>query len=250
MSIWSLVAVAYVAVRTVAAGVLLVHAIRRRASGVLAAQAISDAAAALLVLAYALHELRSVLGWLSVPLFFYYIGWEGLAAAQRISAIGEIPDEPLSDAELLAGMWRWVWDLGGLAPAFIMGGLVAGSMILPGEWTLPGTPSALNCTPAEVHAGKDLILRMRTPHGGELGVFTPRRGYLIIRAPVAAGSVPRAERFEYQRLLALPTEAFTARKRDARADEAVFTDAGAYTFSMSAYQDPSLSSTCVVVYRP
>lgn len=250
MSFWSLSAIAYVVARTVVAGVLLVLAIRRRASAVVAAQAISDAAVAVLVLAYALYPLRATLGWLSVPLFLWFIVWEGLAAAQRLGAIGETPDEPLSDAELLGGMSRWVWDLGGLAPAFIIGGLVAGAMIVPGEWDLPGTPSALSCTPAEVHAGDDLTLRMRTPHGGDFGVFTPRRGYLILRSPVAAGSVPEAQRFEHQGLLALPTESFTGRRRHAPPDEPVFTDAGTYTFSMSAYRDPSLSFTCVVRYQP
>jgi hypothetical protein len=250
VSIWSVGAIVYVVARTVVAGVLLVLALRRRTPGALAAQAISDAAVALLVTAYALHPLRAGLAWLSVPLFFYFIAWEGLAAARRIDAIGETPDEPLSDAELLGGMSHWVWDLGGLAPAFIMGGLVAGAIILPGEWDLPGTPSALSCAPPEVHAGDDLVLRMRTPHGGDLGVFTPRHGYLILRSPVAAGSVPQAERFEYQRLLALPTESFTGRRHHAPADEPVFADAGTYTFSMSAYRDPSLAFTCAVNYRP
>jgi len=240
----------YVVARTVVAGVLLGLALRRRTPGVLAAQAISDAAVALLVTAYALHSLRAALGWLSVPLFLYFIAWEGLAAAQRIGAIGETPDQQLSDAELLGGMSRWVWDLVGLAPAFIMGVLVAGAIILAGEWTLPGSPSALSCTPVEIHAGDDLVLRMRTPHGGDLGVFTPRHGYLILRSPVAAGSVPQAERFENQRLLALPTEAFAGRRRHAPPDEPVFTEAGTYTFSMSAYRDPTLAFTCAVQYRP
>jgi hypothetical protein len=240
----------YVVVRTVVAGVLLVLAVRRRTPGVVAAQAVSDAAVALLVTAYALYPLRAGLGWLSVPLFFYFIAWEGLAAARRISAIGETPDEPLSDAELLGGMSRWVWDLGGLAPAFIMGVLVAGAIILPGEWDLPGTPSALSCAPVEVRSGDDLILRMRTPHGSDLGVFTPRRGYLILRAPVAAGSVPEAERFEHQGRLALPSASVTGRRRHAPADEALFADSGTYTFSMSEYRDPSVVFTCVVRYRP
>jgi len=250
VSIWSLGALVYVVARTVIAAVLLVLAVRRRTPGVIAAQAMSDAAVALLVTAYALHPLRAALGWLSVPLFLYFVAWEGLAAARRISAIGETPDEPLSDAELLGGMSQWVWDLGGLAPAFIMGVLVAGAIILPGEWDLPGSPSALSCAPAEVHPGDDLILRMRTPHGGDLGVFTPGHGYLIIRSPVAAGSVPQAQRFENQRLLALPTEAFTGRRRHAPPDEPVFADSGTYTFSMSAYRDPTLAFTCVVRYRP
>jgi hypothetical protein len=250
VNIWSVSAIVYVVVRTVVAGVLLVLAVRRRVPGFLAAQSISDAAVALLVLAYALHPLRALLGGASVLLFIYFIAWEGLAAAQRWGAIGETPDEPLSDAELLGGMSRWVWDLGGLAPPFIMGVLVAGAIILPGEWMLPGTPSALSCTPVDVVAGDDLTLRMRTPHGGDLGVFTPRRGYLILRSPVAAGSVPPAERFERQGLLALPTESFTGRRRHAPADEPVFADSGKYIFSMSEYRDPSVAFTCAVHYRP
>src|SRR5258705_3198703 len=198
MSIWSLAALAYVLARTVVAGALLVLAIRRRASGPVAAQAISDAAVALLVLAYALYPLRAALGWLSVPLFLYFIAWEGLAAARRMSAIGETPDAPASDAELLGGMSRWVWDLGGLAPAFIMGALVAGAVILPGQWTLPGEPSALSCSPVELVSGDALVLRMKTPHGAELGVFTPRRGYLSLRPPLAARTGPEVVHLEHQ----------------------------------------------------
>jgi hypothetical protein len=250
VSIWSVGAVVYVVARTVVAGVLLVLAVRRRARGEVAAQAISDAAVALLVLAYALYPLRAALGWVSVPLFMYFIAWEGIAAARRLSAIGETPDDPLSDAELLGGMSHWVWDLGGLAPAFIMGVLVSGAIILPGEWTLPGTPSALSCAPVEVVSGDALILRMRTPHGSDLGVFTPRRGYYVLRSPVAAGSVPEAERFERQGQLALATASATGRRRHAPADERVFVDSGKYIFSMSEYRDPSLSFTCAVHYRP
>ncbi len=250
MSIWSLAALAYVLARTVVAGALLVLAIRRRASGPVAAQAISDAAVALLVLAYALYPLRAALGWLSVPLFLYFIAWEGLAAARRMSAIGETPDAPVSDAELLGGMSRWVWDLGGLAPAFIMGVLVAGAIILPGEWTLPGTPSPLSCSPVDVVSGGTVGLRMRTPHGPELGVFTPHRGYLSLRPPFAARTATEVNQLEHQPRLDLPTDSATAWRRLATADEPVFVDAGTYTFSMTAYKDPSRVFTCVVRYQP
>ena len=91
---------------------------------------------------------------------------------------------------------------------------------------------------------------MKTPHGGDLGVFTPRRAYLILRSPVAAGSVPEAERFEHQGLLALPIESFTGRRRHAPADEPIFADSGTYTFSMSEYRDASVAFTCAVHYRP
>ena len=250
MSIWSIGALVYVVARTVIAGVLLVLAMRRRTPGIFAAQAISDAAVALLVTAYALHPLRAALGWVSVPLFLYFIAWEGLAAAQRLSAIGEIADAPLSDAELFGGMSHWVWDLGGLAPAFIMGVLVAGAIVLPGEWTLPGEPSALSCSPAEVVSGGDLLLGMKTPHGADLGVFTPHRGYLTLRSAPAAGTVPVAERFEYRDRLVLPTASASGRRRRATEDEAVFVDSGTYTFTMSKYLDASVSFMCVVRYRP
>ena len=65
-----------------------------------------------------------------------------------------------------------------------------------------------------------------------------------------AGSVPQAQRFEHQGLLALPTESFNGRRRHAAADEPVFAEAGTYTFSMSAYRDPTLAFTCAVQYRP
>jgi len=250
MSIWSVAAIAYVAVRTVIAGVLLVHAVRRRVSGILAAQAISDAAVAVLVLAYALYPLRAALGWVSVLLFLFFVGWELLAATRRLDLMGETPGDPMSDVELLGGTARWVWDACNLAPAFVIGALVVGSVVWRGGYTLPGTPSALKCTPADVHSGDDLILRMKTPHGGDLGVFTPRRGYLILRSPVAAGSVPETEGFEHQGLLALPIESFTGLGRHAPADEAVFADSGTYTFSMSEYRDASVAFTCAVHYRP
>jgi hypothetical protein len=250
MSFWSIAAIAYVVARTVVAGVLLVLAMRRRASGVMAAHAVSDAAVALLVLAYALYPLRAALGVLVIPLFLVFVAWELLTFTQRLDLLGETPDSQLSDAELLGGTASWFWDALNVIPAFVIGAMVVGNVVYRGGIDLPGTPSALSCTPTEVHAGDDLILRMRAPHGNELGVFTPRRGYLVIRGPVAAGSVPEAERFEHQGLLALPTELFNGRRSHAPAAEPVFADAGTYTFSMSAYRDPSLSITCVVRYGP
>ena len=250
MSIWSFGALVYVVARTVIAAVLLVLALRKRTPGILAAQAMSDAAVALLITAYALHPLRAALGWLSVPLFLYFCAWEGLAAAQRLSAIGEIATAPLSDAELFGGMSHWVWDLGGLAPAFIMGVLVAGAIIMPGEWTLPGAPSALSCSPVELASGDALVLRMKTPHGAELGVFTPRRGYLSLRPPFAARTAPEVGHLEHQPRFDVPTDSATGWRRLATADEPVFVDVGTYTFSMSAYKDPSRAFTCVVRYQP
>jgi hypothetical protein len=250
VSIWSVGAVVYVVARTIIAGALLVLALRRRAPGVLAAQAISDAAVALLVLAYARYPLRAALGWVSVPLFVYFIAWEALAAAQRLDAMGETPDNPLSDAELLGGTARWIWDAWNIAPAFVIGALVVGSVFWPGGWALPGTPSALSCTPAEVVSGDTLTLRMRPPHGGDLGVFTPRRGYLILRSTPAAGTVPEAERFEHQRRLVIPTASAAGRRRHGAADEPVFADSGTYIYSMNEYRDASVSFTCAVRYRP
>ena len=155
MSIWSLVAVAYVAVRTVTAGVLLVHAIRRRASGVLAAHAVSDAAAALLVLAYAFYPLRAALGLLVIPLFLVFVAWELLSATQRLDLLGETPDGQLSDAELLGGTARWFWDGLNIIPAFVIGAMVVGSAVHAGI-DLPGTPSALSCGSAELTSGATL----------------------------------------------------------------------------------------------
>ena len=249
VNIWGVSAIAYAVARTVAAGVLIVLAIRRRASGVVAAQAVSDAAVALLVLAYALYALRAALGLLVIPLFLFFVAWELLTATRRLDLLGETPGSQVSDAELLGGTARWFWEVLNIVPAFVLGALVMGNAVTPGGLELPGTPSALSCRTAEVTPGGRVSLAMRTPHGPELGVFTPRRGYLIIRAPVAAGSVPDAERFEGQSRFALPVASLTGRRRSTAAPEPVFTDAGAYTFSISQYRDPSVAFTCVVRYR-
>ena len=225
MNIWSLVALAYVVVRTVAAGALLVSA-------------------------YALHPLRAALGLLVIPLFLVFMAWELLSATQRLDLLGEMPDSQLSDAELLGWTARWFWDALNIIPVFVIGAMVVGSAVFSGI-DLPGTPSALKCGTEVLTSGGTLTLKMRTPHGQELGVFTPRRGYLIIVAPVAAGSVPERARFEHRARLALETESATGRKRVGTAvDERIFTDAGKYTFSLSAYQDPSVASTCEVRYSP
>ena len=249
MSIWSVSAIVYVVARTVGAGVLLVLAMRRRASGVVAAQAISDAAVALLVSAYAYYPLRAALGLLALPLFLIFLGWELLSATRRLDLLGETPDSQLSDAALLGSTWRWFWEAWNVVPAFVIGALVVGSALSSGL-DLPGTPSRLSCETTELTQGATLTLGMRTPHGPELGVFTPRRGYLIIKAPVAAGSVPEAERFEHQRRIVLSTATATARRRLSGTDELIFTDPGTYTFSMSEYGDVTVAFTCAVRYRP
>jgi hypothetical protein len=232
----------YVVARTVIAGALLLLVARRRAPGALAAQAVSDAVAALLVLAYAGYALRAALGGLTVLLFVYFVVWEVIAATRRFNAMGDAVDEAWSDAELLGGTARWAWDVLGVAPAFLVGALVAGSIVLPGQWTLPGTPPPLTCAPTELGSGDTLMLRMRTPHGGELGAFTPRRGYYNLRSTPRAGTVPDADRFARQDRLVIPTTSVTGRQ--------VFTDSGTYMFSLSEYKDVSMSVTCAVRYRP
>jgi len=242
--------VAYVVARTVIAGVLLVLAARRRAPGAVAAQALSDAAAALLVLAYARYALRTALGWVTLPLFAYFVAWEVIAAARRFDAMGEAPGDPWSDAELIGGTARWAWDVLGVAPAVVLGAIVAGAFILPGQWTMPGTPPPLTCAPTEVAPGDTITLRMRVPHGGELGVFTPRRGYYSIRSTPPAGTVPDAARFEYRDRLVIPTASAAGRRVNAGARERVFADSGTYMFSLSEYKDVSMAITCAVHYRP
>jgi len=249
MSFWSLAALAYVVVRTVAAGALLVLAIRRRASAVVAAHAISDASAALLVSAYALHPLRAALGFLVVPLFVVFLAWELLSATRRLDLLGETPDSQLSDAEMLGWTARWFWDALNIIPVFVIGAMVVGNAVFYGI-DLPGTPSGLSCKSAELTPGSTLTLRMRTPHGPELGVFTPRRGYLSLRAPLAARTAPEVYHLEHQNRLDLRTDAATAWRHLDAADELVFVDAGTYTFSMGAYKDASRAFTCVVHYRP
>jgi hypothetical protein len=249
VNIWSLVALAYVVVRTVAAGALLVLAIRRRASGVVAAHAISDASAALLVSAYALHPLRAALGVLVVPLFVVFLAWELLSATQRLDLLGETPDSQLSDAEMLGWTARWFWDALNIIPVFVIGAMVVGNAVFYGI-DLPGTPSALKCGTEALTSGGTLTLKMRTPHGTELGVFTPHRGYLSLRAPLAARTAPEVYQLEHQNRLDLRPEAATAWRHLVAADELVFVDAGTYTFSMGAYKDPSRAFTCVVRYRP
>ena len=251
MSTLSVGTVVYVVARTIIAVVLLVLVARGRAPRGLGAQALSDAAAGLLVLAYAGYGLRAALGWLSVLLFIYFVAWEVIAAARRLDAMGEEVGDQWSDTELIGGTMRWVWDVAGIAPVFIAGVLVAGSVVLPGQYSLPGSPPPLSCAPAEVAPGETVILRMRTPHGGDLGVFTPRRGYYVLKSTPAAGTVPYAQRFEHQERLAIPTALTTARRlRGGGAEELVFADTGKYQFSLSEYKDPSLSLMCAVHYGP
>ena len=250
MDLWSVGSFAFVALRTLTAVWLLVLAARRQVGAAhLAGQAFADAAAALLLLSYARFEVRETLGWLAIPAFLFFVGWEMTAAARRFELVGDSPAQDAADAELLGAGFAVGWDVLGIAPAFLAGAVVAWDVIVPRQWTFPTNRPVLACTPAVLWAGDTLTLDMVVPHGGELVVLRPERRPLYLVQYPPAGTVPPEQRFEYRERLVLPVVSAAGRTGYGASDERLFVDTGVYVFNLDEYKDPSVAFTCRVRYR-
>lgn len=241
--------VAYLVPRTVAAlGVGLVARHRGQPLASFAGQLAADAAATLLVAAFGDFDVRYALGSWGVPVFAYLAGWEGWKALLRWRAFDDADARARASwAEIIAGPWRWVWDLVVVAPPVLAGLAIAADVLVPGQLPLPNAPAPVRCTPALLGPRDTLTIRMTTPHGGELGIGTPANRFLIV-VPFAPADTPREQRFEERRELRLAVARVAGRTGPGAMAEPVFQDTGTYYVRVSEPAEISASGTCRVRY--
>jgi len=201
-------------------------------------QALADACYGAFPIAYVSYGFRSALGLLWVPLWVYAAAWE--IAWYLRDMIEAVEEEQNSTFETIEAPWKVVWGLCFVLPSLVAGGIVAFDALYPREGPLAGGPPPLVCTPALLKPGDTLTLRMDTPHGGELGVFTPRSRYLYV-VPISARSPRGTPGFERVERLRLSTTDATASVTPTGPKEPIFADSGTYQFQLSEVAQLSLA---------
>jgi hypothetical protein len=93
------------------------------------------------------------------------------------------------------------------------------------------------------------MLTMDTPHGGELGVFTPSGRFLYV-VPFAARSDDGKPGFHLAGKLRLPTTVASGSVMPGGAKQRIFSDSGRYQFQLSQEAEISASRVCQVTYVP
>ena len=208
-------------------------------------QALADACYAAFPIAYVSHGFRSALGLLWVPLWVYAAAWE--IAWYLRDMIGVVEEDEATALESIEAPWKVVWGFCFVVPSLIAGGIVAFDALYPKQWPLAGEPPPLVCTPALLKPGDTLTLRMDTPHGGELGVFTPRGRYLYV-VPFSARSPRGTPGFDWVPRLRLSTADATAGVTPTGPKQPIFADSGTYQFQVSQVAEVSASLVCRVVF--
>jgi hypothetical protein len=237
-------AVGYAGVRTFLAIGLAIRAPRLGGQRwAVLSQATADICYGAFPIAYVSYGFRHALGAWWVPLWLFAAGWEGYWYVVELLA----DDEELSMFERISGPWKAAWGLFFVLPSLLAGGFVALDAIYPRAWVFGDEPPPFACAPAVLTSGDTLTLTMQTPHGGELGVFTPTGRYLYV-VPLTAESRRRATGFTWRGELRLPTA-------DARGSEApggprvaIFADTGTYGFQISEPAQSGLTLGCRVRY--
>jgi hypothetical protein len=241
--------------RTVlATALVLVAAAGARRALPIVGQAVAEAACTVFMLAYVDLDLRESLGWLAAPLVAYVVAWEGWGAFHEAAAAAESDPWDGMQPDLLAwfwGFWRLLYRVLFVTPPVVAGGFLVFGWLFPGAWIFPKMPAPLRCAPDTLARGDTLTLRMMVPHGGQLGVYTPSRGFLYIvdYGPITA---PKEERFEFRGRFSLAADRATGRVLESappgHPEVPIFTDTGTYLFRVSDAAEISPSLTCSVRY--
>jgi len=239
-------AISYSAVRTAGAIGMAIRAPRLGGHRwAMLGQAVADACYGAFPIAYVSYGFRSALGLLWVPLWVYAAAWE--IAWYLRDMIGVVEEEQETALEAIEAPWQVVWGLCFVLPSLIAGGIVAFDALYPKQWPLGGEPPPFVCIPAMLKPGDTLTLRMDTPHGGELGVFTPRGRYLYI-VPLAARSQQVHPQFALVGELRLKTRDATATVTPTGPTQPIFADSGTYQFQLSQEAGLSASLVCRVTF--
>jgi len=249
--------VGYVGIRSVLAGGQILTLFRSgTALWAVLAQTLSDASLALFPLGYTNPHLRAALGWWPLPLFGFALGWEfwqivgGLAEAEPDAGEVQGEDAVAVAAKEVAAGWRPLWHLLFVLPCVGAGGFLAFNVVAPDEWIFPSRLPAFTCEPAVLHPGDTLHIAMPVPHGGELGVFTPRGHFLYVVAYQAESQIPGhgAGAFSRQASLRLRVARAAGSLSPDGARAPIFSDTGAYRFRISEESELSASLMCTVRY--
>jgi hypothetical protein len=250
---WSSNAITYAVLRTVLAiALVLVAAVGTRRAWPIVGQAVADTACLTFMLAYVDVDLRELLGWLAAPLVAYVVAWEGWGVLHEAATAGAPgDDEEMNVLAWFGGIWRVLYRILFVTPPVFAGGFLVFALLYPGAWIFPAMPGPLRCSPETLGRGDTLTLRMLVPHGGELGVFTPSRGFLYI-VDYGPRTAPKDQRFEFRDRLSLATDRATGRAQQGapsgRREVPIFTDTGTYLFRVSEAAEISPSLTCKVRY--
>jgi hypothetical protein len=237
-------AIGYAAVRTVLAIGLAIRAPRLGGQRwAVLSQALADACYGAFPIAYVSYGFRHALGWLWVPLWLFAAGWEGYWYVVELLA----DDEELSTFERLEGPWKAVWGLAFVLPSLLAGVFVALDGIYPRAWVFGDEPPPFVCAPAALVFGDTLTLKMETPHGGELGVFTPTGRFLYI-VPFAAGSRQRETGFDWRAELQVRTRDATGTIVPGGPRQRIFADSGVYQFQLDEPASTAATLGCRVGY--
>jgi hypothetical protein len=251
---WSSGALTYAVLRTVlGVALVLVAAAGTRRAWPVVGQAVADAACTAFMLAYVDLDLRESLGWLAAPLVAYVIAWEGWGAFHEAAAADDTPWDGMQP-DLLAwfgGIWRLLYRILFLTPPVVAGGFLVLALLYPGGWIFPEMPAPLRCAPDTLARGDTLTLRMVAPHGAQLGVFTPSRGFLYI-VDYGPRTAPTEQRFESRGRFSLAADRATGRVLEGAPpgypEVPIFTDTGTYRFRVSDASEISPSLMCNVRY--
>lgn len=237
-------AVGYAGVRTLLAIGLAIRAPRLggRRWAVLS-QALADACYGAFPIAYVSYGFRHALGWLWLPLWIFAAVWEGYWYLVELLA----DDEEQSDLERIEGPWKAVWGLCFVLPSLLAGGFVALDAIYPHAWVFGDEPPPFACAPSVLKSGDTLTLTMETPHGGELGVFTPAGRFLYI-VPFAAGSRQRTTGFDWRSEFRLRTADATGSLTPGGPKLPIFADSGLYRFQLDEPVGSAATVECRVTY--
>jgi hypothetical protein len=117
----------------------------------------------------------------------------------------------------------------------------------------------MGCTPSVIEQGGTLTLQMPKSHGGELGVWTPKRRFLFIayefdeQANPIQPPIPSAEFLKARSITLSPLSAKAVDLAERAPPEPLFADAGIYHFIVSdnleTEDDTHQNLVCDVRYR-
>jgi len=237
-------AIGYAGVRTVLAIGMAIRAPRLGGERwAVLSQALADACYAAFPIAYVSYGFRHALGWLWVPLWLFAAAWEGYWYI--VELLGD--DAEAGALEQIEGPWKAVWGLCFVLPSLLAGGFVALDAVYPRAWAFGDEPPPLTCAPPVLHPGDTLTLTMETPHGGELGVFTPAGRFLYI-VPFSAGSRQRADGFDWRAELRLEAADATGSITPGGTNVPIFADSGIYQLQLEEPVGSAATVECRVRY--